>query len=187
METLHHDVLSNVGWAAALAIVAALASLVFRHRPALIHGLWVLVLLKLVTPSLMHLTPTWAARQTTIEPTAQSLPAEIPRAAILEQPAEKVSVPAKALAARPVVAQAERHDHVSARSWPWRLTAVVLWTGGMAAWWLAVGLQVVRFRRLLRAARPAPERWSLVPAGWRTGWASVMGQPFGWCQPECRQ
>ena len=67
METLHHEVLSNVGWAAALAMGAALAGLTFRHRPALIHGLWVLVLLKLVTPSLLHLTPTWADGQTTLK------------------------------------------------------------------------------------------------------------------------
>ena len=89
METLHHEVLSNVGWAAALAMGAALAGLVFRHRPALIHGLWVLVLLKLVTPSILHLAPTWAAGQTTIEPTTQRLPAEIRSASFLDRPGER--------------------------------------------------------------------------------------------------
>ena len=33
METLRHEVFSNVGWAAALALVATLASPLFRQRP----------------------------------------------------------------------------------------------------------------------------------------------------------
>ncbi|MGO9582112.1 MAG: M56 family metallopeptidase [Acidimicrobiales bacterium] len=158
METLLHEVLSNAGWATALALGAALAVPLFRQRPALIHGLWVLVLLKLVTPSLVHLTPTRNAAQTTIEHAASRLPAQIPRAAAVSgQPFEKVPVPPEASATRPTEAQAEGHDRVGAKSWPWRMTAVVLWLGGVAAWWLAVGLQVFRFRRLLQAARPAPE------------------------------
>ena len=157
MEILLREVSSNVGWAAALALGAALAGKVFPQRPALVHGLWVLVLLKLVTPSLVHLTPKWDDGQTTIEHTAPQLPAELPRAAVLDKPADKVSVPAVASVTRPAEVQAVRRDHVSLRSWPWRMTAVVLWLGGVAAWWLAVGLQIYRFRQLLRAARPAPE------------------------------
>ena len=158
METLRHEVLSNVGWAAALALAAALAGPLFRQRPALIHGLWVLVLLKLVTPSLVRLTATWDAGLGTVEHTAPRLPAEIPRAApLLVQPADKVPVPAEVSATRPARVQSERRERTTTRSWPWPMTAVVLWLAGVAAWWLAVGLQVHRFRRLLQAARQAPE------------------------------
>src|SRR5437899_9146437 len=49
METLLHVGLSNALLATALAVLAAACGRVCR-RPALIHFLWVLVLLKLVTP-----------------------------------------------------------------------------------------------------------------------------------------
>src|SRR5947209_5020203 len=49
METVLRIGLSNAAAAAALALVAGLAGLRFRHRPALVHGLWFLVLLKLLT------------------------------------------------------------------------------------------------------------------------------------------
>src|SRR5258708_25654023 len=49
METLLHVGLSNALLATALAVLAAACSRVCR-RPALRHALWVLVLLKLVTP-----------------------------------------------------------------------------------------------------------------------------------------
>ena len=48
MESLAQNVLSNAAWALALALVA---SRVWRQRPVLAHGLWLLVLLKLVPPS----------------------------------------------------------------------------------------------------------------------------------------
>jgi len=158
MVNLSHEVLSNAGWSAALALGAALAGLVFRQRPALIHGLWVLVLLKLVTPSLVHLTANRDAAQTLLEYVAPRLPAEIPSAAEVPRPTgEEVSVAPRAPVMRPASAPAGRLVRVEAISWPWRMTVFVLWLCGVAAWWSAVGLQVFRFRRLLRAARPAPD------------------------------
>ena len=67
-RTLLHGL--TVGWAAALALGATVAGRVFRQRPALTHGLWLLVLLKLVTPSLVHHTPHRDTGPTTIEPAA---------------------------------------------------------------------------------------------------------------------
>src|SRR5262245_55845577 len=49
MATLEQMVLSNALTATALAMLAVAVGLVCR-RPALLHGLWILVLLKLVTP-----------------------------------------------------------------------------------------------------------------------------------------
>ena len=49
MESLVHAMLSN---AVAVAVLAVLVAIIGRacRRPALIHGLWLVVMLKLVTP-----------------------------------------------------------------------------------------------------------------------------------------
>lgn len=52
METFLRAGLGNALLATVLALVAAGAGLVLRQRPAVRHGLWLLVLLKLVTPPL---------------------------------------------------------------------------------------------------------------------------------------
>src|ERR1700710_504950 len=51
METALHIGLANVVVAGAVAVIATVASLA-RGRPALAHALWLLVLLKLLTPPL---------------------------------------------------------------------------------------------------------------------------------------
>src|SRR5262245_60860587 len=51
-------VLSNAVVAAGLAVLAALAGRVVR-RPALAHAIWLLVLLKLVTPPLLNVPIAW--------------------------------------------------------------------------------------------------------------------------------
>src|SRR4051794_22887480 len=52
MDTLLHLGVSNALLAGLLALVAALVAR-FARRPALAHGLWLLVLLKLLTPPLL--------------------------------------------------------------------------------------------------------------------------------------
>ena len=41
------------------------------------------------------------------------------------------------------------------RLWPWRPVALAFWLGGAGVWWGIVGLCALRFRRLVRSARPA--------------------------------
>jgi beta-lactamase regulating signal transducer with metallopeptidase domain len=53
--------LNNAAWATGLAIVAAVGSRVWRSRPALAHALWLLVLLKLATPSVLKIAQPWSA------------------------------------------------------------------------------------------------------------------------------
>jgi bla regulator protein blaR1 len=43
--------LSNAVWAIVLAFFAVVGARLWRRRPAVVHALWLLVLLKLVTPS----------------------------------------------------------------------------------------------------------------------------------------
>ncbi len=59
MDELFRIALNNAAWAAGLALVAGAVSCFFRRRPALVHTLWLLVLLKLVTPSVLNVAPPW--------------------------------------------------------------------------------------------------------------------------------
>src|SRR5213080_3539351 len=54
MATFLHVALANLAVATVLAILAVLAGR-FSRRPALVHSLWLLVLLKLITPPLVPL------------------------------------------------------------------------------------------------------------------------------------
>ncbi len=56
MDALLHAGLINAAWASALALIAAVGARIWRRRPAVAHALWLLVLIKLVTPSLVHLS-----------------------------------------------------------------------------------------------------------------------------------
>jgi len=77
MMTLFSIVLSNLLVAALLAIPAWLVAR-WGRRPALAHALWLLVLVKLVTPPLVCLPlPLWNAT-TPREPTEQTMPAASP-------------------------------------------------------------------------------------------------------------
>src|SRR5713101_259035 len=54
MPSLIESVLANAACAAVLALLALAVGRVWR-RPAVLHGLWLLVLLKLVTPPILPL------------------------------------------------------------------------------------------------------------------------------------
>src|SRR6266852_3931743 len=86
METLIHAGLVNALFAAALAVVVAGVTLLFRRRPAVVHGLWVLVLVKFFVPSFYSVEiPGWrpsAAPVVTPEPVGIQ---ESPPPGIVEQ------------------------------------------------------------------------------------------------------
>lgn len=72
MDTLLYVGLANAAMASGLALVAAGVGCVCR-RPALVHSLWLLVLLKLVTPPFVGVPVSWPAhRGTSAEPTHRS-------------------------------------------------------------------------------------------------------------------
>jgi hypothetical protein len=52
VDELFRLALTNAAWATALALAATAGAWLWRSRPALVHVLWLLVLIKLVTPSL---------------------------------------------------------------------------------------------------------------------------------------
>src|SRR5215510_5872185 len=73
MTTFLHVALANLAVASILAVLAIVVGR-FCRRPALVHSLWLLVLLKLVTPPLVQLPVPW-------------LPAEEPPAVTARPPA----------------------------------------------------------------------------------------------------
>src|SRR5437588_843865 len=54
METLLQVGLSNAVMAAVIAVLVAVIARIWR-RPAVVHALWILVLLKLITPPLVNI------------------------------------------------------------------------------------------------------------------------------------
>ena len=59
METLYRAGLSNAVSATLLALLVACLGRVLARRPAVLHCLWLLVLVKLVTPPLYELPVPW--------------------------------------------------------------------------------------------------------------------------------
>ena len=64
MESLVHAMLSNAAAAAVLAVLVAIIGRACR-RPALIHGLWLIVMIKLVTPPVVPVSLPEAAESRT--------------------------------------------------------------------------------------------------------------------------
>jgi hypothetical protein len=60
-HTLLHASVMNAILATLLAMMVAPLARLFRGRPALVHGLWLLVLLKLVTPPVVQMPLPWLA------------------------------------------------------------------------------------------------------------------------------
>jgi beta-lactamase regulating signal transducer with metallopeptidase domain len=63
VESLLRIGLSNALAATVLAVVVAVVAVACRRKPALVHGLWMLVLLKLITPPLATFEVAWPETQ----------------------------------------------------------------------------------------------------------------------------
>jgi beta-lactamase regulating signal transducer with metallopeptidase domain len=181
MDTLLQVGLSNAAVATFLALIAGVATIFCRRRPALVHGLWLLVLLKLLTPPLARVpvpNPIPAREATTIDNVAD-LPdqkAELPDVA---DNANKIDAARLAAAnvddsaldfgsdtdppALPAdfARKARMPAEATIPSWilelpDWQPMLVVLWIVGSLGWFLLAGTRLARFGRLLRHARVAP-------------------------------
>src|SRR5438445_2360229 len=71
MDTLLHAALSNAAVVAVLAPIVAVFGRISR-RPALVHSLWLLVLLKLFTPPLWPVSLSWLVRSDVAQVTTNS-------------------------------------------------------------------------------------------------------------------
>jgi beta-lactamase regulating signal transducer with metallopeptidase domain len=149
--------LSNAVVATLLAVIAAVVAR-FCRRPAVRHALWLLVLLKLITPPLLPLSVTWPRSKASEPPSLEALPSAILIPKSLEstasgrrQPAGKAAQVAEDALYQP--ADAGRSPYSFADVWPSVL--MVVWLGGALAWWSVAAERLRRFRRLLRQAQPA--------------------------------
>jgi beta-lactamase regulating signal transducer with metallopeptidase domain len=175
-------VLGNALVATALAVVAAVVGR-FCRRPAVRHGLWLLVLLKLLAPPFLAVPIPWP-----VTPAESSPAAELPVAPAVEQfatvpgPAESEPAddgefqthatepgpsppepptppnpPFPGVAEAPPVPVAPVQAH-GAPPGPvaWEPVVTAVWLAGSGLWLALAVRRLRRFRRLLRFARPAP-------------------------------
>jgi beta-lactamase regulating signal transducer with metallopeptidase domain len=155
MTTLLNAVLLNALVAALLAILVWTAGMipVIRRRPKLRHFLWVIVLLKLVTPPMFELSvlPAWFA--------AERLPTAHPRAVPLDEVVEISMAPAEAihLDVPPVVTEAPAFDWMA-------LLAAASGLGTLIILALAVR-QTAKLRRALRRGESSDKRLNEIARG----------------------
>jgi beta-lactamase regulating signal transducer with metallopeptidase domain len=153
--------LSNAVLATALALLALGVSRLYRCPP-LAHALWLLVLLKLLSPPLLEI-PSIAAtelpdlKEWLAPATGSSLdPAELSGAIIAG------SVVEETILVEPELAREDPAPPPEASSPSWiALAAAIAWLGGALLVLAAAVVRIVRFDRLLRWSQPAPERLSL--------------------------
>jgi beta-lactamase regulating signal transducer with metallopeptidase domain len=163
VESLLHIGLSNAVAAAVLALVAGAAGRLCRRRPAVVHGLWLLVLVKLVTPPLVDVRVPWPAAPAT--PPADTPPrpevGELPPAGppAVEEIAgaggkveqEAVAIPVAVIAPEAPAAAAPEPS-----PWTWDRVLCSAWLAGSLGWFVLAGMRMACFLRLLRHGRPAP-------------------------------
>jgi beta-lactamase regulating signal transducer with metallopeptidase domain len=182
MRTLLEMGLSNAVFAAILALpVAAIGRLC--KRPALAHSLWLLVLLKLVTPPLVAVPEDWlpswqpslfpgdsvaAAAEPNLhagdelafastmntEPGEDTLPSRLTSTSSSAEDSSVVTVPVEGVPTAVVDVEVTDRDP-EAKSVAWGNLLFVVWPVGSVLWFAWAVLHICRFRRLLKHARPA--------------------------------
>jgi beta-lactamase regulating signal transducer with metallopeptidase domain len=160
MRTLVETGLSNALAATVLALAVATIGRICR-RPALLHSLWIIVLLKLVAPPLwpVHLGLFPAAAETVAtSPPARSselVAARLPVVLIEEVPLDVTEIPAVP-EAPPPPSRSESPAAMAMLAVNWRSLVAGVWLIGCGVWLAWALARVVRFRRAMRGAEPAP-------------------------------
>jgi bla regulator protein blaR1 len=182
MQTILEIGLSNAVIATLLAVLALIVTRLWRG-PALSHALWLLVLVKLITPPLVHISIPWFVQPgTTASNTAKPSPEAPTETVVLGYPVDigmdlwnEQQSPAieSAQAVLPAFVPSEKAkpDSLPSESTPEGSKALA-WLSWDAAWtapligsiWLAgsglcmavAGLRIRRFHRLLDYAQAAP-------------------------------
>jgi beta-lactamase regulating signal transducer with metallopeptidase domain len=170
MDTLMRVGLTNAAAAAVLALLAAAVGRLYR-RPAVTHALWLLVLLKLVTPPLCPVPVWWEAPVEQAAHAARgsedSTPGFItgetaaldPRLGAAEPGAD---LPGGEVLAEPVddprpAGSTPRLAVPASSGGSWETVVGTVWLTGSACWLALTAVHLNRLRRLLHAARPAPD------------------------------
>jgi beta-lactamase regulating signal transducer with metallopeptidase domain len=121
-------------------------------RPALAHTLWVLVLLKLVTPPLVPFALPWPAESVPgLAPTRPELPAAAVDPDPVDWPAPEAGLSSPEATVPP--AAPDPAPVAALPAWAW---VAGVWLAGSVLWLGWVAVHVARFRRLLRLVCRAP-------------------------------
>jgi beta-lactamase regulating signal transducer with metallopeptidase domain len=153
--------------AAALLALFAVAVGAFYRRPALTHGLWLLVLVKLVTPPLVRIPVAWPAAPEPVQSetapaeelaaTTLTLQASDPEVVVLIPTPEEDELVAGE-SSLPAVTATDPPASAPVESISWPRTALAVWLAGSLGWFALALARLDRFRDLLRHARPASAR-----------------------------
>lgn len=159
MNALLQFGLINAAAATGLALLAGLAGRLLRHPP-LTRALWVLVLLKLLTPPLWHVRIPGRDLTTRVAdvPVVEKLE---PVASLRDDLAVSLEVPAESSriatpSSYPPIPPTRTHRAAwrdSLRSWPTIVTTV--WLSGITVHLVLLTVAIIRLRRLARCAKPA--------------------------------
>jgi bla regulator protein blaR1 len=187
MESLVHAMLSNASAAAVLAVLVALIGRAYR-RPALIHGLWLIVMLKLVTPPVipvslpveLNLTPErWSSGEVREDhpelvtvpemgqegsdaATNESRYADLSGDEIPEIAAAKRSDGDREPGSESWLSRTSRGWNLCIgmfAGWSWEQLVLAVVLSGAVAWWLLAFVRIMRFHRLMKEIDPAAEEW----------------------------
>jgi bla regulator protein blaR1 len=161
VETLYRAGLSNAVSATLLALVVACLGRVLARRPAVLHCLWLLVLLKLVTPPLYEVSIPWPEPSTSAEASASASAAiVVERGTETAEPSDLDDVVLELHA--PSVTGGDTQGRPLAGLWlvdwsaiDWMRLACLIWLGGTVTTLVVSITRILRFQRLLRASRPA--------------------------------
>jgi beta-lactamase regulating signal transducer with metallopeptidase domain len=187
MESLVHILLSNALAATVIAVVAAALGRICR-RPALTHGLWLVVLLKLVTPPLVpvSLPITSVVSPVGSSPAASRINFDPRPAAALESPADvrvDESTPrhlddsftgAQADLAKTKPEFVKVFDEGPIRDmldtetsmapgltsgWTWKPIVLIVVLAGALGWWTLAAVRIIQFQRILKDVQSSPAEW----------------------------
>ena len=188
MEFLVHTVFSNALASTVLAVIATCLARSCR-RPALTHSLWLLVMVKLITPPIVpialpishaiapaqsfalradvesDLVPGGQAEMLSVFPDSDSSVTshpEAPRLEVASGPAEPMDIPpAATVDRRPVDPLVFEASPASAPStgWRWEHVILAIILAGAAGWWTLATVRIVLFQRVLFDLQPVLEVW----------------------------
>jgi beta-lactamase regulating signal transducer with metallopeptidase domain/protocatechuate 3,4-dioxygenase beta subunit len=163
--------LSNVMIAAGLALAAVLISRLV-NKPQITHALWVLVLVKLVTPPVVHIPVGYAGAEpletlavANAAPSGMDVLPVIPPddgSITTHDSAESVRLSQTLQTAidsgQAPGLEADVHGDtgtVASPVVPWATALIGAWAAGSILWFVLAGIRLVRFKRLLGDAQPA--------------------------------
>ena len=188
MDLLVHTLMSNALAATCLAVIAVGLAWMCR-RPALTHSLWLLVLLKLVTPPFVSVSLPVASFLSPMESSPARSPIDHDAGLVTEHEPlpqfgdqdiawadiDEISSdsPTRSAETAPDFAQTGMpppgnqsiEDAPSPSElksgWSWEPLVLMVILAGAVGWWTLATARIVRFRRLLKDVRPAPAEWQL--------------------------